>query len=350
MTPQSFKAAILVRTGSPLELISGIEIPDLRQGQVLVKIAYAGLCHSQVMEARGHRGVDAYLPHMLGHEGTGHVVATGPKVEKIKVGDRVVLGWIKGEGHEARGTVYSSPIGNINAGGVTTFGEYAIVSENRCVPLPDFIPMDIGVLLGCALPTGAGIVLNQLRPAEGITAGVLGLGGIGLSALLALSIFKPKTLVAIDCEQAKLDFAKELGATHTCLAGDATEDEIKQLTAGAGLDACIEAAGHAATIELGVKLVRRNGGRCIFASHPPAGDMIRLDPFDLISGKKIEGSWGGASHPDVDIPRIASLFTSNKLPLRRLLSHVYSLDNINQSLDDLESRRIVRALIEISPP
>ena len=121
---------------------NNIELPKLRRGQVLVKLAYSGVCHSQLMEARGRRGEDAYLPHLLGHEGSGVVVQVGPQVAKVSSGDSVVLGWIKGRGIEAGGVQYMCPDGILNGGGVTTFNDYAVVSENRCVKLPYGVPMD----------------------------------------------------------------------------------------------------------------------------------------------------------------------------------------------------------------
>ena len=161
--PKSIRAAVLTKLGNPLEIIEGIEVPELRPGQVLVKVSYAGVCHSQLMEARGKRGDDPFLPHMLGHEGTGVVVEIGEGVTKVKVSDHVVLGWIKGEGADAGGTKYMAPNGQIiNSGGVTTFSDYTVVSENRLVPLPEGTPDDLGVLYGCALPTGMGIVLNEI--------------------------------------------------------------------------------------------------------------------------------------------------------------------------------------------
>ncbi|WP_430396143.1 zinc-binding dehydrogenase [Ferrovibrio sp.] len=346
--PKSLTAAVLVQTGQPLEIIDNIAIPELKQGQILVRVHYAGLCHSQVMETRGARGEDRYLPHMLGHEGTGTVLALGQGVSKVQVGQRVVLGWIKGQGIEAGGTVYLAADGRkINAGGVTTFSDYTIVSENRVVPLPEGSPDDLGVLYGCALPTGAGIVFNELMPTAQSSIAVLGLGGIGLSALLAARDFAPRLLVAVDIEDAKLELARRFGATHVVNA--AREDPVaavKALTGGQGVDYAIEAGGLAHTIEQGFAVIRRGGGRLVFASHPKAGDMIRLDPFELISGKSIAGSWGGGSRPDADVPRLGRLYAEGKLPLRHMLSHTYSLAEINRALEDLEARRIVRALID----
>jgi S-(hydroxymethyl)glutathione dehydrogenase/alcohol dehydrogenase len=344
MVNNKMKAAVLSTINSDLEIISDIEIPLCQNGQVLVKILYSGLCHSQLMEVRGKRGEDKYLPHMLGHEGVGVIKNIGEGVTKVSVGDKVVLGWIKGHGIDALGTVYNSPIGKINAGAVTTFSEYSIVSENRVVKLPLNIAPKTAVLLGCALPTGAGIVLNQLKPKANSTVGVYGLGGIGLSALLAINHFKPENIVAFDIEDSKLKLAIELGATH-CYSVD--DKGIAQFNKDfpQGLDSIIEAAGKTSTIEAAFSLIKRGGGRCIFASHPPIGELIKIDPFELICGKSIEGSWGGATQPDQDLPIIVDIINKYQLPVEKLLSNEYSLEEINQALDDLEQRKITRALI-----
>ena len=142
------KAAVLHALNVPLSIRNDIELPVLCHGQVLVKLAYSGVCHSQLMESRGRRGEDAYLPHLLGHEGSGVVVEVGPGVAKVQSGDSVILGWIKGSGIEAGGVQYKCSDGVLNGGGVTTFNDYAVVSENRCVKVPDGVPMDIAALLG----------------------------------------------------------------------------------------------------------------------------------------------------------------------------------------------------------
>ena len=174
----------------------------------------------------------------------------------------------------------------------------------------------------------------------------MGLGGIGLSALMACKKFLPKILIAIDTEPAKLELAKELGATHTINSKDENlKDIILSLTNNNGSDYCIEAAGLASTIETGFALIRRNGGELIFASHPKAGDMISLDPFELICGKSIRGTWGGSSQPDHDIEILGEMYRNGQLQLEKMLSHEYNLENINKAMDDLQSKKIVRALI-----
>lgn len=344
------RAAVLCQLNAPLEVLSGIRWQAPRRGQVLVKIAYSGVCQSQLMEARGRRGVDAYLPHLLGHEGTGQVVEVGEGVTKVCEGDFVVLGWIRGSGMDAGRAVYCAGERTINAGAVTTFNEYAVVSENRVVPLPEGMPLDIGVLLGCAVPTGAGIVTNDLQPPAGSTIAVFGLGGVGLSALMATMIFDCAQVIAVDVSADKLALAGQFGATTVI---DASREDavglIRALTGGSGVDYAVEASGQARVIEQAFVSVRRDGGLCVFASHPASGERISLDPYELICGKQIRGSWGGACRPDHDVPKFGALYRAGRLPLHKLIGARYPLARINDAIDDLEAGCIGRPLIEIDP-
>jgi len=344
------KAAVLSNLGKPLDILSGIQCAPPGAGQVLVKLAYSGVCHSQLMEVRGRRGADAYLPHLLGHEGSGKVIAVGEGISKVGVGDSVVLGWIKGSGLEGGGVKYSCKClpQTINAGGVTTFNEYALVSENRVVPLPAGVPLDIAVLFGCAVPTGAGIITNDLRPFAGSSVAVFGLGGIGMSALMATMLFECAKVIAIDVSADKLALASSFGATHIIDASTSDPvNEIRALTGGSGVDYAVEASGQVKVIEQAFESIRRSGGLCVFASHPEHGKHISIDPYELICGKQIRGTWGGSSNPDLDIPKFAQLYLQGKLPLEQLITKRYPLDAINDALDDLEHHRVGRPLIEI---
>ena len=337
-------AAVLEKLGQPL-VIKDIELPELLRGQVLIKVFFSGVCRSQLMEVHGKRGDDPWLPHLLGHEGSGTVVAIGDGVTKVKPGDEVILGWVKGEGLEAPGAKYRCADQIINSGRVTTFSNYSIVSESRVVKKPAGLPFDIAILFGCALPTGAGMVLNELRPSAGSSVIVLGLGGIGLSALIALKAIGIKMIIAIDISEEKLELAKQLGATHIFNAIDeGFRQAVLELTSG-GADICVESGGQVSTIELGFSLIRKGGGKLLFASHPPEGEMIRLAPHELISGKQIAGSWGGATSPDQDIPGMFEIFSDANIPLGSLITRRYSLKQINEALDDLEAGTVFRPLI-----
>ena len=342
---------VVSRPGHEVEVVSDIQKPDLRMGQVLVQLKYASVCHSQLMEARGSRGEDKYLPHLFGHEGIGSVVEVGFGVTKVIVGDEVILTWVKDTGIEAGATSYVTKSGRrINSGSVVTLATFAVVSENRVVKKPPFTPSWLCSLYGCAMLTGAGIVMNQVQPRSNSDIVVLGLGGVGLSALMAAKSFRPKSLIAIDTEDHKLDLAMSLGADKVVKVGSGSDitSSINKSLEGAGADYVIESAGKIETIELGFSLLKKESGELYFASHPAAGEKISLDPFELISGKKIFGSWGGGSIPSRDIPILDKMYSKGFFDLEKLLSREYTLHEINDALWDLENRKINRALIKIN--
>jgi len=347
---QSFSGAVLNNTNKPLSIVKDVLLPDLRKGQVLVKIAFSGVCHSQLMEIGGHRGEDKFLPHFLGHEASGYVVSIGPLVKKVKIGQPIILSWIKSSGAETGGCDYICESGNkINAGPIATFNEYAVVSENRCVPMPKGIPMDVAALFGCAALTGGGIVKNTLRPKKNSTLAIFGLGGIGVTALMAAKNYDLKRIIVVDINQSKLDAAIKFGADETINASKVNPlKHIRELTNHHGVDYSIDSAGLTKTIEQAFSAVKLNGGISVFASHPKFGNKIKLDPFELISGKKILGSWGGSAKPDHDIPHFCKLYKQGKFPIDQLITKIYKLKDINDAISDLASGKVMRPIIKIS--
>lgn len=342
------EAAVLTELNQPLRL-AALDVPDLKPGQVLVDVAYSGVCHSQLHEVRGRRGPDRFLPHTLGHEGSGTVAAVGAGVAKVRPGDRVVLTWIKGDGADVPATVYGSDLGAVNSGAISTFMRRTVTCENRVVPVPPAMPLREAALLGCALPTGAGVVTNTAAPPPGSTLVVFGAGGIGLSAVMAAKLHGVGTLIAVDVVERKLDEARRFGATHTVNAcGCDPVGAVLELTGGRGADFAIEAAGRRETMEAAFRCVRDKGGLCVLAGNLPHGESIAINPFDLIRGKRIVGTWGGDTVPDRDLPRYARLFLDGKLPLTDLISRDYPLTETNAALDDLEAGRVARALIDMS--
>lgn len=343
------KAAVLTEINKPLQILD-ITHEELKTGQIKVKIHYSGVCHSQIMEITGKRGEDKYLPHLLGHEAVGEVVEVGPSTTKFEIGEKVILTWLKCSGLNATPAKYFFGNQIINSGQITTFSNYSIISENKAVKLPKNLPLTVAPLFGCALATGAGMVLNQLKPNSGSNIAIIGLGGIGLCALMAAKTTSPKHLIAVDINEKKLSLAKELGAT-TCIKIDEKIDLIDELKKENIdlVDYAVEATGIAKMIEAAFAIVKPIGGICIFASHPQFGDKIRIDPFDLIKGKSIIGSWGGGTNdPDKFINQLANLYLNGQLPLEKLTNKVYDLNQINQSIEDLKSGVVNRPIIRMS--
>lgn len=343
-------AAVLTEINNPLQ-VEELIIPPLKKGQVLVEVAYSGICHSQLNEIHGLKGEDKFLPHTLGHEGSGIVVEIGPDVTKVKPGDHVVLTWIKGGGHDVPSTKYSRKDGSIvNSGAISTFLTHAVISENRLVPITKDMPLKEAALLGCAIPTGAGIVLNSARVQPGSSVAVFGCGGIGISAIIAASaIAKAKFIIAVDVVDQKLNYAIKLGATHIINASK--EDSVKaiaDLMGGRGVDVTIECAGKKETMENAFMCIKDNGGLCVIAGNLPKGQKIKIDPFDLIKGKRIVGTWGGETDPDRDIPLYVNSFLSGIINLRSLITLSHPLTNINEAIQKTESGQVGRCLIEMS--
>lgn len=341
------EAAILVDTSRPLELAE-LDIPALRPGQVLVEIAYSGACHTQVLEARGRRGEDKWLPHCLGHEGTGTVLEAGAAVSKVKTGDKVVLSWLKGNGIEAGGAVYQWDRRKVNAGGVTTFQRHAVVSENRLTLVPDSLPMELAILLGCAAPTGMGAVFNVTKVAAGDAVAVFGTGGIGLNACMAAAFSGAMPVIAVDPNPARRALALRYGATHAIDPSAADPaGEVRKIVPG-GVDVAIEATGVPAVMSAALATTRQQGGRAVVIGNARFGEKLTLDPGLFNQGKSLLGTWGGDSHPDRDYARFGRLLGSGRFDVRGLLSPPYGLAQADQALDDLERGRVGRPLIDMN--
>ena len=330
--------------------IEKLIIPELKAGQVLVKVAYSGVCHSQLNEVRGLRGEDKFLPHTLGHEGSGIVEKIGAGVKKVKPGDHVVLTWIKGNGADMPSTLYRRDDSSIvNSGAISTFLTRAVISENRLVKIPKEMPLREAALLGCGIPTGAGIVINTAKVFSGNSIAIFGVGGVGLSALLAAKMRGVALIIAIDMLDHKLERAIKFGATHIINAvKQDVLSSILRITDGLGVDYAIESAGKKESMENAFQSVHDDGGLCIIAGNLPQGEQISISPFDLIKGKRIIGTWGGETQPDRDIPIYVNLYLSGKLKLKELITHTSRLQNINRAFDDLSNGKGARILIDMT--
>lgn len=343
---QTTQAAVLVEANSPL-VIAQLEIPELAPGQVLVKLAFSGVCHTQVMECKGMRGPDAYIPHCMGHEGSGVVQEVGSEVTKVKPGDKVILSWIQGSGANVPGSVYKWSDKTVNAGSLTTFSQHSVVSENRVTLLPDGISMKQAAMVGCAVPTGVGSVLNTGQAKAGQSLVVFGAGGIGLFALAGAAIAGCSLIIAVDIRPEKLELSKQMGSTHQIISTDG--DAIEQINAicPGGVDISVEATGRPEVMMQALQSVRNQGGIAVVVGNAPFGEMANLDPKQLNLGKQIRGTWGGDSVPDRDYPKYCEFIRSEKLSLEPMMSTPYSLNKINDAIEDLVGGRTARPIIDM---
>lgn len=340
-------AAVLTAIGHTLSL-QKLKVPEPKQGQVLVQVIWSALCHSQLNEIRGRKGPDPYLPHTLGHEGSGIVLATGKDVSKVEVGDPVVLTWIPGDGLDAGPSTYEGPDGPVNSGPISTFLRTSVISENRVIRIDPDMPMREAALFGCAIPTGFGMAQHDAAIKPGESVAVFGVGGIGLAALTGAVAQDAAIAIAIDRSNEKLDRARRLGATHTVNAAKVDPvTAIQEIVGASGLDVAIEAVGSTEVIEQAFSAIH-TGGRTVIAGNPPSGDLISLDPMELIKGKSLLGTSGGGCNPEMATPDFHNLYKCGKLPLEDMITHEYPLNLINRAFDDLEQGRVGRALINMA--
>ena len=333
-----FQAAVLTKKNKIQ--IQNFEIPQtLRKDQVLVKIKYAGICRSQIMEYQGKRGRDKYLPHGFGHEAAGVVKDVGAEVKKVKIGDKVILSWIKGKGKDLGGYKLKNIDRKIiNFGPISVFSSYALVNENRIFLKPLKMNFLEAVLYGCAVPTGAGIILNELpKLRKSHKVCLIGTGGIGIMTLITLLKSKCKIFV-IENNNKKIQFLKRFKVNLI-----PKQKHLKNYQNY--FDYCVECSGSVKMIEKGLSLIKNNG-IIIFASHPPKKHKIKLDPHELINGKKIFGSWGGCCKPDRDINKIFKYFNYKNVFTKNSKIKKYKLNKISSAFEDVSKGNIHRAIIE----
>jgi len=340
------KATVLREFGKPLS-VEDIEAPAPTAGQLLVRVHYSGFCRTQLEEMAGTRA-DPYLPHLLGHEGAGVVEAIGEGVTTAKPGDHVVLSWIAGDGIQSETPNYSSSEGPVNAGWITTFNTYAVVSENRVTSIRKDMPLARAALLGCAVPTGAGSFLHEEGLKTESTVAVFGTGGIGLNAIQAASYRGAKIIIAVDVHEEKLELARTFGATHTI---NATKTDpvaaIKKLTNN-GADFTFESAGLIKTMEQAYDAASDTVGKVILAGVNPAAEKMSIDPHALHFGKVLTGTAGGFSTPAEDYPKYVDLYLEGRWKLDELVTHTFTLDEINDAADMLKSGKAGRVLIDLT--
>lgn len=338
--PQKMKAAILTELKSPL-VVTEIDLPKtLAVGQVLVKIHYSGICGSQLGEIDGAKGEDKFLPHLLGHEASGTVIAIGPGVKQVKPNDKVVLHWRKGLGIESDTPIYHWEGRQVNAGWITTLSDYTIASENRVTKIPEGSDLQVAALFGCAVTTGFGIIENNAKVKIGESVVVFGSGGIGLNIVQAASLVSAYPIIAVDLHDDKLALAIEMGATHVINSKQQDANQaILDILADKKLDVFIDNTGLPSIIELGYQLTHAQG-RVVLVGVPRKGQHINIHSLPLHFGKTLSGSHGGEAIPHQDIARYQHLYDKGRIKLKELITDHYSLDDINQAILAMRSGAI----------
>lgn len=334
------KAAILVEQNRPL-VVDEVELPKgLDFGQVHVKLHYTGICGAQINEIDGAKGEDKFLPHLLGHEGSGVVLEVGPGVKRIKPGDHVVLHWRPSDGIASDVPHYRWKGENLNAGWVTTFNSEAIVSENRVTPIPKDFDLKIAPLFGCAVTTGLGVIRNDAKLSIGDSIVVLGAGGVGLNVIQGAALSTAYPIVAVDIFPEKLELAKQFGATHTILSKNVDlGSEIRSIIGQNGADIVVENSGQIEMIEMAYDLTEKEG-RTILVGVPKVGKKPSFYSLPLHFGKVLTGSHGGSAKPDRDIPRYIELSRHGKLKLESMISKVMPFEQINEAIAAIRAGKI----------
>lgn len=341
--------------------ISELELDPPGPEEVLVRIEAAGLCHSDLSVVDGNRVRP--VPMLLGHEAAGKVVDVGPGVTDLKPGQRVVMAFLPrcGECSNCRtdgrlpctpGSVANNAGELLNDGlrlhrdghtvfhhlGVSGFADHAVVNRRSVVPVGDDIPPHIAAVLGCAVLTGGGAVINAGNPQEGDALTVVGLGGVGMAALITAISLGRGPVIGVDAVTEKLDRAKELGATKVYTPQQAIEAGLKS-------PIVVEAAGNVRAFETAIALTGV-GGTTITVGLPAPSAEAKIRPLGITAeARTIVGSYLGSAVPSRDIPKYAQLWRDGKLPVEALISSTIALADINEAMDNLADGKAIRQVI-----
>lgn len=350
------KAAVLHEARRPLA-IEELTLDAPRAGEVLVKIGSAGICASDhhVMEGTA----ELPMPVVLGHEGAGTVEEVGAGVTRVQAGDRCILSFISNCGHcgpclagrphlcdthRAAGPLQFDGTTRLHYGDTDVyqmqklgvFGEYAVVPENACQPMPDPVPMEVAALIGCSVTTGVGGVINQPGIQTGGTVAVFGCGGVGLNAIQGARLLNSRRIIAVDVFDHKLEFTYKFGATDVINSrGEDAVERIRELTGGEGVDYAFDTFGSTVTTVQAVEAVRK-GGTAVVIGLAPLGATAPIDLVDMVRNeKRLVGSFYGSASPHATFDKLVDLYLRGKIDVDSLITRRYRLEQINESFEAL---------------
>ncbi|KOG59366.1 alcohol dehydrogenase [Streptomyces antibioticus] len=355
------RAAVLPAIGAPLE-ITAIELPDPGPGRVRVRLAAAGVCHSDLSLSDGTMRVP--VPAVLGHEGAGTVVAVGEGVTHVSPGSPVVLNWAP-----SCGSCHACSLGEVwlcanalngaadvharTADGtdlhpglnVAAFAEETVVAASCVLPLPDGVPLVDAALLGCAVLTGYGAIHHSARVRTGETVAVFGVGGVGLATLQSARIAGASRIIAVDVSPEKEDLARAAGATDYVLASENTPREIRGLTGKQGVDVSVECVGRAVSIRAAWESTRR-GGRTTVVGIGGKDQQVTFNALELFHwGRTLSGCVYGNTDPSRDVPVLADHVRAGRLDLSTLVTDRITLEDIPAAFENMLAGKGGRALV-----
>ena len=362
------RAAVLFGEEQELEVVD-VELAGPGPGEVRVRLGATGLCASDWHTMTG--AIPSPTPAVLGHEGAGVVEAVGEGVSRVAAGDHVVLSWVPNCGYcryceGGRPNLCSKAMPALLAGTLvsgarrlsyngeplyhysflSTFAEETVVDEAACVKIRDDVPLPVAALVGCAATTGYGAAVLRGRVGPGDTVVVIGAGGVGLSAVMGAALAGARHVVAVDPQATKREWALDVGATHAVDPSTGDVDAlVRSLTDGDGADVAIESAGRPELVTEAFELTCR-GGTIVCVGIPEAGSPVSFPGPDLVRHEKVvTGSLYGSCQMHVDMPRILDLYAEGRMPLDKLVTKSYTLDDINVGFEDMLAGRLARGVV-----
>jgi S-(hydroxymethyl)mycothiol dehydrogenase len=361
--PQTVKGAVVLAKNAPVEIVD-IVIPDPGPGEAVVDVLTCGVCHTDLHYVHGGVGDD--FPYLLGHESTGVVSAIGEGVTNVKVGERVILNWravcgecracLKGQPqycfntHNAKQKMTLADDTELSpALGIGSFAEKTLVAAGQCTPVREDVDAAAVGLLGCGVMAGVGAAINTAAVQRGESVAVIGCGGVGVAAIQGARLAGATTIIAVDIDQAKIDQALRLGATHGVNSREQDPVEaIRALTGGFGADVVIEAIGRPETYEQAF-YARDLAGRVVLVGVPTPG--MRLDlPLDDVFGRggSLKSSWYGDCLPSRDFPMLVEQYRAGRLDLDAFVSERIGIDEINEAFEKMSKGLVLRSVVEVA--
>jgi S-(hydroxymethyl)glutathione dehydrogenase/alcohol dehydrogenase len=349
--------------------VETVELDPPKAHELLVRVRAAGVCHSDLHNLRGELRTSP--PFVLGHEGAGIVEEVGSGVTRVKPGDHVLVNWLPADdtcptclsGHPylcerlAKTTFQGllpdgttrfkrgdgTPLKHLLSS--ATMSEYIVIDQAGAVPVPDDVPFPVAAILGCAVVTGIGAVINTARARAGRSAAVIGCGGVGLAAIQGCKLAGCYPILAVDVLDSKLEFARQMGATETVNAKQVNVPKTLRALTRVGPDYVFDTVGSPATIPQALQAAAPTGTAVVVGLHGAKSDVAIPAGALVLQNKRLLGSFAGSMRPQIDLPRLIALYRAGRLQLDALISKLYPLDQVAQALSDMEAGAVARGVI-----